>query len=131
MRGLRPTGPFIERRDVPGILLSIVLVLVVGAVLLWGPRKVIQPNLLGPDWECYPVYQSNFCIRSIYPQEHFEHGDPAGPAAEKKAVSPARSFGLYDGLMALTAVIVLALIVRGFWLSWRIKPIDRPDNRPY
>lgn len=35
---------------------------------------------------------------------------------------------IYDALMALCLVLAVGIIVKGFWGSTRVKPIEQPDN---
>lgn len=36
----------------------------------------------------------------------------------------------YDWLMAFGAVALVILIVKGFWSSYRVKPLNEPETPP-
>ena len=67
----RPTWSYIDRRDIPGIVFSAVLIGGVFAALLWRPEGfVVDVPFPEPGWQCYYVFRGSFCIRSIYPPNH-------------------------------------------------------------
>ena len=37
---------------------------------------------------------------------------------------------IYELLMSVGCVVVLGVIVKGFWSGTRVKPTDQPDNWP-